>query len=112
MTEPKKYRTDWTIEPVKAEHVRPHGYNIQWYKHQIDMDNVHYCSTVEEAEREIDDAIILEQEQVIEKLRMSLNDSTIYLIGCKALLGSYGHDGAGLPDQISDNHRVLKAFQL
>lgn len=111
MTEQKTYRTHWTIEPVPMGNVWPDDRNIKWYKGTPDMDNVHYCSTVEEAEREIDDAIILEQEQVIDKFRMALNDSTIYLIGAKALLDSYGMHDNGISDQVSENHRVLKAFQ-
>lgn len=82
MTEPKKYRTDWTIEPDNG----PSPMGVKWYKHQIDMDNVHYCTTFEEAESEIDDAIILEQEQVIEKFRMTLLDCVQRMQKCRGIL--------------------------
>lgn len=100
MTEPKKYRTHWTIEQAFS------GPGVQWYKHQIDMDNVHYCPTVEEAEREIDDAIIMEQEQVIDKFRDALLESTSML-----LKGTFTVGAVLVLKQIRENNRIIKAFQ-
>lgn len=107
MTEPKKYRTDWTIEEVAMDRVWPDDRNIKWYKGTPDMDNVHYCSTVEEAEREIDDAIILEQEQVIDRFRDALRKST------DMLSGGLFHPGDMhlMRRRVAENEQLIKAFQ-
>lgn len=106
MTDKKTYRTHWTIEEIDAPYAE-----VQWYKHQIDMDNVHYCSSVEEAEREIDDAIILEQEQIIDKFRDALMYSTAALIAAKSTLELVGCETDILPQQITENEQLIKSFQ-
>lgn len=104
MTEPKKYRTDWTIEEVTYDYW-PN--KIKWYKGTPDVDNVHFCATIAEAESDIDDAIIMEQEQVIEKFRDALLNSTRLLDSVRT--GEYKQ---GLTDdQIAENKNLLKAFK-
>lgn len=102
MTEPKKYRTYWTIEPCD---VLP---GIKYYKYQIDMDNVHYCSNVEEAEREIDDAIILEQEQVIEKLALALTQMIGACRASRDTLKKMGIESDLLNSTLEENEHILK----
>lgn len=107
MTEPKKYRTDWTIEPAENPY-NTKGFEIQYYKGTPDMDNVHYCATVEEAEREIDDAIILEQEQVIERLATA---HAQVLGACRAsrdVLKKLGVESDLLNTTIEENQHIFK----
>ncbi len=109
MKEAKKYRTEWTIEPTSGWLRNLQSWTaIQWYRGTIDMDNVHYCGSVEEAEREIDDAIILEQEQIIEKLRNALLSSNVALKAARSTFETMGVDTDILPDQIEENELILK----
>lgn len=104
MTEPKKYRTDWTIEEVTYAYW-PN--KIKWYKGTPDVDNVHFCATIAEAESEIDNAIIMEQEQVIEKFRDALRESTEML-----LYGNFSIAGVDLVrHQIKANQNLINAFK-
>lgn len=96
----KKYRTEWTIEPDNFIG----GGTVHWFRGTYDGDTMNTCGSVEEAEREIDDAIIHEQEQIIEKLRDALRDSNSCLKGVRDVLGSM----STLDNQISSNELILK----
>lgn len=91
------------------DNVWPDDRNIKWYKGTPDMDNVHYCSTVEEAESEIDDAIIMEQEQVIEKFRDALLASTTLLNMIHESPAWHLVPAAG--PQIEANQNLINAFK-
>lgn len=106
MTDKKTYRTHWTIEEIDAPYAE-----VQWYKHQIDMDNVHYCYTVEEAEREIDDAIIMEQEQVIQRLHDALLDSNRMLEHAQTIIHNYATRSELIDERIAENQNLINAFK-
>lgn len=97
-----KYRTEWTITPDVSR-----GHGVHWFRGDYEGDQMNTCDTIEEAEREIDDAIIAEQEQIIDKLRDALMHSTACLVAADSTLKLLNVDTV-IPQQIEKNKQVLK----
>ena len=104
----RKYRTEWTI--AQADSSYPIA-AIQWYRGTIDMDNVHYCATELEAEREIDDAIISEQEMQIAKLSVGLKQTLGAARASRDTFKNLGIQSDLLDATIEDNERLLKQLK-
>jgi hypothetical protein len=82
-----------------------------WYRGTIDMDNVHYCNTEEEAEREIDDAIIAEQEAIIQKLTVGMMQLIGAAVIARDTLKDVGIESERFNDTIRKNEQLLKQIE-
>lgn len=101
----KKYRTEWTIEPDSIM-----GHGVHWFRGDYDGDPMKHCDTIEEAEREIDDAIIVEQEAQIEKLKYALKMNSATIIGVRNALGNMVAFST-LENQLKENDITLKQLE-
>lgn len=101
----KKYRTEWTIEPDSIV-----GHGVHWFRGDYDGDPMNHCSTIEEAEREIDDAIIAEQESQIKRMKVCLENSQSILKSTRSALSQFIVFNA-IDEQIEANSRLLKQLE-
>lgn len=108
MTRSKTYRRDYTIEPDSAQIA---AHSIMWYKHTPDADNVHHCYTEEEAEREIDDAIITEQEAVIEKLKQAFIEVLSVARASRDVMQKWGITSDMMDGLIKKNEHLLNSLE-